>query len=77
MQSYGIKNKFEESKEEEETQEPKCVILKVVKGRIFIDTEIFGEMDPYIELYHNGKHYKTILAENGGKRPTWNSSLEI
>jgi hypothetical protein len=77
VQSYGIKNKFEESKEEEETQEPKCVILKVVKGRIFIDTEIFGEMDPYIELYHNGKHYKTILAKSGGKRPTWNSSLEI
>jgi Ca2+-dependent lipid-binding protein len=51
--------------------------VKVIKGRIFIDTEMFGEMDPYVEIYHNGKHYKTVLAKNGGKRPTWNASLEI
>jgi hypothetical protein len=77
MQRNNTLKMEEEERKEEESKEAKSVILKIVKGRIFIDTEIFGEMDPYIEVYHNGKKYKTVLAKNGGKRPTWNSALEI
>ncbi len=57
--------------------EPQTVILKVVQGKIFVDTEMFGQMDPYIEIIHAGQLYKTVLAKNGGQRPIWNSSLEI
>lgn len=47
-------------------EEPKSIILKVIKGRILINTELIGEMDPYVEVFHNGKVYKTPYAKNGG-----------
>lgn len=47
------------------------LILRVIEGRLFRDTEVFGKMDPYVILSLNDKKFKTRVHNNGGKNPKW------
>ena len=60
-------------------QNPGDVRLRmlVVEGRLFRDTETFGQMDPFLIVEHNKKKYKTAVHEDGGKAPKWNHELLI
>jgi hypothetical protein len=35
--------------------------MLVVEGKLFRDTETFGQMDPFIIIEHNNKKYKTTV----------------
>lgn len=34
-------------------------------------------MDPYVQVEHKGKVYKTLTIEEGGKNPRWNETIAI
>jgi Ca2+-dependent lipid-binding protein len=47
----------------------------VIEARLYRNTEIFGEMDPYVVLNFRGKNFKTRAIDEGGKNPKWNETL--
>jgi hypothetical protein len=47
--------------------------ISIIEGYFTFDTEIFGEMDPYIILEHNGVKYRTVTKKDAGKNPRWTS----
>ena len=51
--------------------------LKIVRGRLLRDTELFGQMDPFIIIKYKGKQYKTGVCDGGGQNPIWNDEIEI
>jgi Ca2+-dependent lipid-binding protein len=51
--------------------------LKIVRGRLLRDTELFGHMDPFIIIKYKGKQYKTEVCDSGGQNPIWNDEIEI
>lgn len=51
--------------------------ITLVEGRLFRDTEIFGEMDPFILIKYKGLQYKTRVLDGEGKNPKWNETLSI
>lgn len=43
-----------------------------------INTEIIGEMDPYIIIEHNKlKNFRTKTCDEAGKNPVWNEEFLI
>ena len=55
----------------------KTLEITLIAGKLYRNTEFFGTMDPFIELVHNGKSYKTEVCEDGGKKPKWNETITI
>lgn len=51
--------------------------LEIVEGQLIKDTEVWGEMDPFVEVQYLELKYKTATANNGGKKPKWEETLEI
>jgi len=50
----------------------------VLRGTLYKNTELIGEMDPYVAINWNGKKkYRTTTAKNAGMQPEWNQTLEI
>lgn len=46
------------------------LIIKVVQAKILRNTEMFGSMDPYIEIYlSDGAFFRTKVAQNQGMSP--------
>ena len=41
------------------------------------DTEMVGDMDPYVQIHYDGNIYKTQILDEGGKHPVWNMSFDI
>ena len=48
--------------------------LKIIQAKFYIDTELFGNMDPYIIIEHNKKKYQTVVKKNAGQQPVWGDS---
>ena len=48
--------------------------LKIIQAEFHIDTELFGNMDPYIIIEHNKKKYQTEIKKNAGQKPVWGES---
>lgn len=44
---------------------------------MFRNTELFGQMDPFVVIEINGKKYKTKVLDNAGKNPVWNQTFDI
>jgi hypothetical protein len=44
-------------------QNPGDITLRmlVVEGKLYRDTETFGQMDPFLIIEHNNKKYKTSV----------------
>jgi hypothetical protein len=51
--------------------------LKPVEGNLIRDTEVFGQMSPYITMSFNGKKYKSKVHDSGGKKPAWTDEFVI
>lgn len=51
--------------------------MKVIEGKLFRNTELFGTMDPFVVITHKGVKYKTKVIAGGGRRPVWNDTFEI
>ena len=51
--------------------------VTVIEGQLSRDTEMFGEMDPYVSLEYQGTFYNTKVHKGGGKTPKWNQTLLI
>ena len=49
--------------------------VTVIEGQLSRDTEMFGEMDPYVSLEYQGTSYNTKVHKGGGKTPKWNQML--
>jgi hypothetical protein len=47
-------------------------VIKAIDAKLLIDTEVFGKMDPFLQVDFLGKSYKTHVHEDGGKLPVWN-----
>ena len=60
-------------------QNPGDITLKmlVVEGKLYRDTETFGQMDPFMVIEYNNTKYKTPVHQDGGKTPVWNHELLI
>jgi Ca2+-dependent lipid-binding protein len=52
-------------------------MIKVVVANLTRDTDVFGEMDPFVTIEYQGMEFKTKTIRNGGKRPQWNEIFEI
>jgi Ca2+-dependent lipid-binding protein len=44
---------------------------------LYRNTELFGQMDPFVAFWHKKKKYMTKVMQEAGKSPTWNDSFEI
>ena len=49
--------------------------MKAIEAKLSIDTELFGKMDPYLEMEVLGKTYQTTVHQDGGKLPVWNHTF--
>jgi hypothetical protein len=43
--------------------------LKLIRADLFINTEIFGEMDPFIIVKYGKKKFKTAVHRGAGAKP--------
>ena len=48
------------------------LLVKAIEAKLLIDTELFGKMDPFIEVEYLGSKLKTPVHHDGGKMPVWN-----
>jgi Ca2+-dependent lipid-binding protein len=48
------------------------LLLKVMKGKLYRDTEMFGKMDPFVSIEFNKNTYRTTTLNEAGKTPIWN-----
>ncbi len=48
--------------------------LKIIRADFHIDTELFGNMDPYILIEHNKRKHQTEVKKNAGQQPVWGES---
>ena len=53
------------------------LIIRIVEGKLFRDTQMIGKMDPYLCLEYGGQKFKSKVSSGGGKFPTWNESFEL
>jgi Ca2+-dependent lipid-binding protein len=53
------------------------LILTISQAKLTRDTEVFGRMDPYVDLHYRGEEYRTKVAEDQGKHPIWNQTFEL
>lgn len=51
--------------------------LRPKEGKLIRDTEVFGQMSPYITFTFGNKKYKTKVHDNGGKKPKWSDEFTI
>lgn len=51
--------------------------ILIKEGKLYRNTELFSEMDPFLVLRHNKKKYRTGVIEKGGRHPVWNETLTI
>ena len=57
---------------------PAILKLTVIEGKLFRDTELIGEMDPYLVLTDNyGVTCKTRVLDDAGKHAVWNEQLAL
>ena len=49
--------------------------IKVLKAELTINTDWFGNMDPYVILKLNEQMYQTSIKKNAGKLPSWDENF--
>ena len=70
----GIKHQIVNSKEES----PATFRLFVVEATLYRDTELIGDMDPYLIITDSyGVSSKTRVLEDAGKHAVWNEELSL
>ena len=56
---------------------PTTLTIKVIEGKLFRNTETFGQMDPFLVIQHKGHKVKTRVIKDGGMHIVWNESFDI
>lgn len=51
--------------------------VKLVDAKLTRDTELMGNMSPYITFTHNKKKLKSKVHDYGGKFPKWNQDFQF
>ena len=51
--------------------------LKIVEGKLTRNTELFGNMDPFIQIEYRDQKFRTKVNDGGGLTPTWNETFMI
>ena len=52
--------------------------IKIIEAKLTRDTEMFGKMDPFLELSIGGVQiYKTAVIDEAGKTPQWNEAVDF
>lgn len=51
--------------------------LTIVSAELARDTEMVGQMDPYVTVRYAGKEVRTPTLKNKGKHPDWNHTFGI
>ena len=54
---------------------PGQLAIKVNTGVLKRDTELFGKMDPFVEIKIGNQTKRTTAHTNGGKYPRWNGEV--
>lgn len=55
------------------------LILEIIEAKLTRDTETFGKMDPFAEVYYDisKSKFKTKTINDGGKNVKWNETFKI
>lgn len=53
------------------------LIIKPLSARLVHDTETFGKMDPFCQIKIGGQIYKTKVAHDAGKFPSWTDTFSF
>ena len=51
--------------------------FNVVEAKLTRDTEVFGKMDPFVELVTPLQKVRTRTIDGAGKTPKWNTVFDI
>ena len=51
--------------------------LKIVEGKLTRNTELFGNMDPFVLIEYRKQKFKTKVIDEGGLNPKWNETFMI
>ncbi len=51
--------------------------IKIVRGLLYKNTEMFGKMDPFIQLEYNKIKMKTQTVDEGGETPVWDHTFNL
>ena len=46
--------------------------MTLVEAKLTRDTEVMGQMSPYVTMVFKGKKYKSKTLNYAGKTPKWN-----
>ena len=52
-------------------------LVTMVEAVLTRDTELVGQMDPYIVIMIGDKKWKTTIKDNAGTHPMWNESFAV
>eukprot|EP00825_Cyclidium_porcatum_P035178 TRINITY_DN368_c0_g1_i3.p1 TRINITY_DN368_c0_g1~~TRINITY_DN368_c0_g1_i3.p1 ORF type:complete len:272 (+),score=33.34 TRINITY_DN368_c0_g1_i3:98-913(+) len=53
------------------------LVIKPLSAKLTRDTETFGTMDPYCQITFGSQKFKTAVAHNAGKTPSWNDTFTV
>ena len=53
------------------------ITLKICSAQLARDTDSIGRMDPYVKVRTNGGEFRTRVAHDMGKTPSWNETFTI
>ncbi|TNV80929.1 hypothetical protein FGO68_gene15261 [Halteria grandinella] len=56
---------------------PQTLRITVIEANLYRSTDIFGKMDPFIQIKYGGKTLSTSIHKKGGKLPVWNETMEF
>ncbi|TNV76145.1 hypothetical protein FGO68_gene9742 [Halteria grandinella] len=51
--------------------------LKIVKAKLYRNTDFLTGMDPYVKIEHSGQVWKTTVKGQAGRFPIWNETFEV
>ena len=51
------------------------LVVRPQSGKLTINTERFGKMDPYVKVACGGNHSQTAVAHDQHQTPTWSDSF--
>lgn len=49
--------------------------VKIIRGILYKNTEMFGKMDPFVQLEYNKIKQKTPTIDEGGETPVWDHTF--
>lgn len=51
--------------------------ITIVRGILYKNTEMFGKMDPFVQLEYNKIKQKTPTIDEGGETPVWDHTFTL